>query len=552
MKKRLFTALCLLLSMLLLAGCPDASDAGDESVAPEDEADAPAIYMVYHKDGTVYWYDFETASAKEITSEMGNEGDRFLRGMISTPNGRYLLYPDKMSQREQHANILVRDMTVPDAQPKTLAKYVTDFFVSDDSDTVWVLDVGKRLYRCSISAGTLEAVAENVDKVVCSVDGKTVLYAPITTKDTTFGRQYYRITDGDTQNAVTFTGIPRDFSPDLSVILYEEGDDLYKLNGEGTVTKVDSDTISWWVGEDGSVYYMKNSGYLTPRDYIINDTGKSFDYTVLEKYPMFCVDVYHYDGQPKQIAENVLEVAFRGDKNNTITYTTVNLTKKVPLSEILEGGISQAFIDRLLGRLCDGVGVVKNGRVSEFKTGYARTYLFSRDYSKVCLLKDVDLETGLGSLYVTELTGSHAGKTELIDKSVSEGIFAGNTLLYIKDKNLYKENKNTMIAENVNNAFYRSTDDMILVCYDNEDEYPSLGVYQSSDSILYPEGSRDTFTELCKDIDKIGFLENLVPFYSDKDGNLYCYTNGTSMKVAEDPDGFINLKIGGSVSYRTN
>lgn len=502
-------------------------------------------YAAYHKDGKVYLVDFESKEPIFLTEYTEAWRDVYaalaMEAIVSTPDGKYVFYPDEVKEGDSSMTLLYRDVHDPDAKPVKMASKVIRYFVANDSDTVFYKTIDKELLRYRISTGVSETVSENVSEFFCSEDGQNILYSilNLTEKDG-LEKKLYRVLDGNLKKPMELPDQIRTRSDDLSIVAYKDEDGkFYIIDENGETSYIDTDVSSFWITEDHSVYYTKITKTKKLSAFIENDLNDDSRISPFNDETITYCEFYKFDGDPVLVAENITRISHESSSKPIFSYIAIDPSRKLKLSELpSEPCEAIAYVSR---ELQAGDGLILDDECTTIDCDEIYEYAFSEDCDRIYVLGDWNSDDRNGTLYVADVNRSHIGRLKKVDDGVTRAIFAGNHLFYYKEQFLYAEGEDDPLCENVFSVKCAEGSDTVYVGYDMDDQgrYSKIGYFDG-----------DEIVEIGRVLDFI-LMENGALLYTDEfsHGTWFYFANGESVEIGDEITPNHKIPCGGYGSY---
>lgn len=222
--------------------------------------------LFYIVDGEVFYTDLGKDGGYQITdrfiADNSVDKDELYDARYSlspyfqlTPNGKYLVYGDRVDSSDDGFSIYIRKVGKKDTGAVKMDSNVRGFYISDNSNLITYekYNAGSySVYQYDIKKGEKTKLASDVYRWYVSDDGKTIVF------DNYEGGLYFLNVGGEKEKLDSDIDEFGFFNDDLKTVWYLKDTALYTRELGKDKTKIDSDvTTVYCVKEDGSFYYVK-------------------------------------------------------------------------------------------------------------------------------------------------------------------------------------------------------------------------------------------------------------------------------------------------------
>lgn len=455
---------------------------------------APEDYLLYFKDGELYYSDLKT-DPFVVTERLMDGGvddvDEFLAEesyainnfiQISADRSR-LFFVDRFDPDEGNAvTIYYRDLKDPESPAEKLDSGISSYVISEKGDRVlYVKDSDLYLHdltdRTKLESDITHFATDAKCEKVVYVDDNDGLYAKV----------------GDEEAEKLDSGVVSLYGTEkLDVIYYTKEDGFFKCNKLSEKEKICSgNIIVEQIYETGEVYYYETVKEELPLKNFVEDDLAASDAAInkpvepewddysdryydfwdaydayFEAYDKYYEDydiyedkldrdrfreligeeifyneektLYYYDGKKSEkLAENYDWSRANHTEETIIVYGTNDISKvgKIKFSEIDDTYEIRSFITEERDKTLSTFIAFKN-KATELSVEGVLQFRLSPDGKKLWYISDVDEKSEVGELYQMDISGGKVGKASLYDSDV--GAYYGLVLyeencLYFKD-----------------------------------------------------------------------------------------------------------------------
>lgn len=251
-------------------------------------------YAFYVKDGEMFVAEAKKKSDPwQLTERLAEDGDaddlassgyQYGRFTTVTKDGKYVFFPDKISDGDSGFNLYYKEVNKPKSEAVKVDSDVRSYKISSSANLItYVKGDDKKLYQCKIGKDSAEKIASDVQTYSVSKDGKRICY--FNSEESVY------LIDGKKEKekiASDITNIAY-INDDLSVLYYIKDEALYKQVIGKDKEKIASD-IKFVINvyESGEVYYVKNADSDASLMDFVDDDMKAKDDAITEpKYPTY-------------------------------------------------------------------------------------------------------------------------------------------------------------------------------------------------------------------------------------------------------------------------